>query len=100
MLQIIKNVLYLICSRSYGGIGRRDRLKIYFSQESFGSSPNTSTIKCRTNNKIDKKDLLNSKFIDKMLFVLFGEYGEVVNTADCGSVMQGFDPLYSPQMLV
>ena len=25
-----------------------------------------------------------------------GEIGEVVNTADCGSVMQGFDPLISP----
>ena len=27
---------------------------------------------------------------------LYGGYGEVVNTADCGSVIQGFDPLYSP----
>ena len=32
---------------SYGGIGRRDRLKIYFSQESVGSSPTTSTIKVK-----------------------------------------------------
>lgn len=29
--------------RSYGGIGRRDRLKIYFSKESIGSTPITST---------------------------------------------------------
>ena len=26
-----------------------------------------------------------------------GEIGEVVNTPDCGSGMQGFDPLISPQ---
>lgn len=28
--------------------------------------------------------------------VLNGEYGEVVNTADCGSVMRGFESHYSP----
>ena len=28
---------------------------------------------------------------------VYGEIGEVVNTADCGSVMQGFDSLISPQ---
>lgn len=28
----------------------------------------------------------------------FGGIGEVVNTADCGSVMQGFDSLISPQI--
>ena len=27
----------------------------------------------------------------------YGGIGEVVNTADCGSVMQGFDSLISPQ---
>ena len=27
-----------------------------------------------------------------------GGCGEVVNTADCGSVMQGFDPLIAPQI--
>ncbi len=27
-----------------------------------------------------------------------GGIGEVVNTADCGSVMQGFDSLISPQI--
>ena len=29
--------------------------------------------------------------------MLHGVIGEVVNTADCGSVMQGFDPLIAPQ---
>ena len=28
-----------------------------------------------------------------------GEYGEGVNTADCGSVMLGFESLYSPHIL-
>lgn len=28
--------------------------------------------------------------------ILYGGYGEVVNTADCGSVMLGFESLYSP----
>ena len=28
----------------------------------------------------------------------YGEYGEGVNTADCGSVMLGFESLYSPQI--
>ena len=32
----------------------------------------------------------------KSIYDLYGEIGEVVNTADCGSVMQGFDPLISP----
>ena len=27
----------------------------------------------------------------------YGEIGEGVNTADCGSVMQGFESLISPQ---
>lgn len=27
---------------------------------------------------------------------IYGGIGEVVNTADCGSVMQGFDSLISP----
>lgn len=35
---------YTITSCSHGGIGRRDRLKIYFSQESIGSSPIASTM--------------------------------------------------------
>ena len=30
---------------------------------------------------------------------LYGGYGEVVNTADCGSVTRGFDPHYSPHNL-
>ncbi len=29
--------------------------------------------------------------------LLFGGIGEVVNTPDCGSGMQGFDPLIPPQ---
>lgn len=29
---------------------------------------------------------------------LYGEYGEGVNTADCGSVMLGFESLYSPHL--
>ena len=28
----------------------------------------------------------------------YGEYGEGVNTADCGSVMLGFESLYSPHI--
>ena len=28
----------------------------------------------------------------------YGEIGEGVNTADCGSVMQGFESLISPHM--
>ena len=27
----------------------------------------------------------------------YGVYGEVVNTADCGSAMRRFDPCYTPQ---
>ena len=27
---------------------------------------------------------------------IYGGYGEVVNTADCGSVTLGFESLYSP----
>ena len=30
---------------------------------------------------------------------MHGDYGEVVNTADCGSVMRGFDPHYSPHIM-
>ena len=30
--------------------------------------------------------------------LLFGGIGEVVNTPDCGSGMQGFDPLIPPQI--
>ena len=30
--------------------------------------------------------------------MLHGVVGEVVNTADCGSVMQGFDPLTAPHL--
>ena len=40
------------------------------------------------------------KFV-KIKFVtnwLYGEYGEGVNTADCGSVMLGFESLYSPHL--
>ena len=33
-------------------------------------------------------------YISKVNF--YGGIGEVVNTADCGSVMQGFDSLISP----
>ncbi len=29
-----------------------------------------------------------------------GGYGEAVNTADCGSVMRGFEPHYSPHFLI
>lgn len=28
----------------------------------------------------------------------YGEIGEVVNTVDCGSIMQGFDSLISPHI--
>ena len=28
----------------------------------------------------------------------YGGIGEVVNTVDCGSIMQGFDSLISPQI--
>ena len=31
--------------------------------------------------------------------LLFGGIGEVVNTPDCGSGMQGFDPLIPPQIV-
>ena len=31
--------------------------------------------------------------------ILYGGYGVVVNTADCGSVTRGFDPHYSPHNL-
>ncbi len=30
--------------------------------------------------------------------MLHGVIGEVVNTADCGSVMQEFDPLIAPHL--
>ena len=32
----------------------------------------------------------------RLIIMEYGGYGEAVNTADCGSVIQGFDPLYSP----
>ena len=31
---------------------------------------------------------------------MHGDCGEVVNTADCGSVMRGFDPHQSPQLTI
>lgn len=33
----------------------------------------------------------------KLVAYDYGGYGEVVNTADCGSVTLGFESLYSPQ---
>ena len=46
---------------------------------------------------IFKKVLSKLRFIDKMYCVnCYGVIGEVVNTADCGSVMQEFDPLIAP----
>ncbi len=40
--------------------------------------------------------LLFTKYCDILCMYLFGGVGEVVNTADCGSVMQGFDSLIPP----
>ena len=34
----------------------------------------------------------------KSIWGLYGEIGEVVNTVDCGSIMQGFDSLISPHI--
>lgn len=49
-----------------------------------------------------KKVLSNTEFADKIytvyIYCRYGEIGEVVNTADCGSVIQGFDPLISPHI--
>ena len=36
---------------------------------------------------------------DKILFA-YGTIGEVVNTADCGSVMRGFDPHIVPHVRI
>ena len=33
------------------------------------------------------------------IILLHGDIGEVVNTVDCGSIMQGFDSLMSPQFV-
>ena len=30
----------------------------------------------------------------------YGACGEVVNTADCGSVMRRFDPCYAPHVFI
>ena len=30
----------------------------------------------------------------------YGGYGEAVNTADCGSVMRGFDPHIAPHFII
>ncbi len=32
--------------------------------------------------------------------MIYGGCGEVVNTADCGSVMRGFDPHHSPHLVI
>ena len=52
--------------------------------------------------KINKKNKINTCSLNNyMLYYqskFYGGIGEVVNTADCGSVMQGFDSLISPQM--
>lgn len=34
-----------------------------------------------------------------VLCACYGVYGEVVNTADCGSAMRRFDPCYTPQTI-
>ena len=50
--------------------------------------------------KIDEKYLPNNLKFAKIIDVQFieqnGDIGEGVNTADCGSVMQGFESLMSP----
>lgn len=45
-----------------------------------------------------KKHLPKFNFIDKIT-MQFGEYGEGVNTVDCGSIMLGFESLYSPHIV-
>ncbi len=44
------------------------------------------------------KDLSNSLKIARIVMYLYGEIGEVVNTVDCGSIIQGFDSLISPHI--
>ena len=46
-------------------------------------------------NKLKKYSILTCAYSNITInyYVRHGGYGEVVNTLDCGSSMQGFDPL-------
>ena len=41
-------------------------------------------------------DKIRMYFLIIKKYIMYGGIGEVVNTPDCGSGMQGFDPLISP----
>ena len=64
-------------------------LKIWYNcKEAIGASYNGSTPVSKT---------VNVGSIPTAPAILnYGEYGEVVNTADCGSVTRGFESHYSP----
>ena len=51
-----------------------------------------STFRLKYNKTIYKKEEIDYNTV----CLIYGDCGEVVNTAGCGPVIRGFDPLHSP----